>query len=199
MRDLIDLIKLLEGDGATEGTDGVKAKGLYPDELKKRDNFNIFIGKINKGLPFIYHPTGEEVYIKRSEANKIKQLFDTGQLIGKKITIMTNDGNQINLGELRKTEEFGGSSKENLKLKPSTIGKLPHRSTQQWPEWLVQFKNLTMVVYFRKEDDILVNCRLDPSSGTIVTNKTLFNKCGVNPNIFFNNNLKFLCGKKIFN
>jgi hypothetical protein len=122
MRDLIDLIKLLEGDGATEGTDGVKAKGLYPDELKKRDNFNIFIGKINKGLPFIYHPTGEEVYIKRSEANKIKQLFDTGQLIGKKITIMTNDGNQINLGELRKTEEFGGSSKENLKLKPSTIG-----------------------------------------------------------------------------
>jgi hypothetical protein len=125
MRDLIDLIQLLEGDGATEGSDGVKAKGLYPDELKKRDNFDTFISKINKGLPFIYHPTGEEVYIKRSEANKIKQLFDNGQLIGKKITVMTIDGNQINqinLGELRKTEEFGGSSKENLKLKPSSIG-----------------------------------------------------------------------------
>lgn len=122
MRDLIDLIKLFEADGATEGADGVKAKGLYPDELKKRDNFNTFIDKISKGIPFTYHPTGEDILIKRSEANKMKQLYNAGQLIGKKITIKTEDGKDINLGELRKTEEFGGSSKENLKLKPSTIG-----------------------------------------------------------------------------
>jgi len=121
MRDLLDLLQIL-AEEATVGQDGVKAKGLYPDELKKRDNFDTFITKISKGLPFIHHPTGEEIFIKRSEAARMKQLLDSGQLIGKKITIKTADDNQINLGELRKTEEFGGSSKENLKLKPSTIG-----------------------------------------------------------------------------
>lgn len=122
MRELIDLITLLEADGATAGADGVKAKGLYPDELKKRENFATFITKISKGLPFIYHPTGEEIFIKRSEARRMQQLLDNGQFIGKKITILTDSGQEINLGELRKTEEFGGSSKENLRLKPSNIG-----------------------------------------------------------------------------
>lgn len=135
MRELIDLIKLLE-DGeepapvqpkqkvgaASAGADGVKAKGLLPAELAKRDNFQTFITKISKGLPFIFHPTGEEVYIKRSEARRMQQLLDSGQLKGSKITILTNDGKEINLSDLRKTEEFGGSSKENLKLKPANIG-----------------------------------------------------------------------------
>lgn len=122
MRDLIDLLQIINEDSATVGQDGVKAKGLYPDELKKRDNFETFITKISKGLPFIHHPTGQEIYIKRSEAPRMQELLDNGQFIGKKVSIVTADGNQINLGELRKTEEFGGSSKENLKLKPSTIG-----------------------------------------------------------------------------
>ena len=34
------------GDEATS-TAGVKAKGLFPDELKKRENFALFINKIN--------------------------------------------------------------------------------------------------------------------------------------------------------
>ena len=121
MRELIDILTLLE-DAASVGQDGVKAKGLYPDELKKRENFNVFITKINKGLPFIYHPTGEEVFIKRTEAKRMQQLMANGQFLGKRVTILTDDGNEINLGELRKTEEFGGSSEENLKLKPSNIG-----------------------------------------------------------------------------
>lgn len=122
MRDIIDILTLLEADSATVGQDGVKAKGLYPDELKKRDNFTTFITKVSEGLPFVYHPTGEEVLLKKTEAKRMQDLMKNGQFIGKKITVMTQDGNEINLGELRKTEEFGGSSKENLKLKPSTIG-----------------------------------------------------------------------------
>lgn len=121
MRDLLDLLSILNEE-ATVGQDGVKAKGLYPDELKKRDNFDVFLNKIRQNIPFVYHPTGEQILIKQSEATRMEQMFNAGQFIGKKVMIMTADGDEINLGELRKTEEFGGSSKENLKLKPSTIG-----------------------------------------------------------------------------
>jgi hypothetical protein len=137
MRELINLLQTLSeaakpppkndtentddtGDEATS-TIGVKAKGLFPDELKKRENFDLFINKITKGLPFTDNETGDDVFIKRSEARRMQQLLNNGQFIGKKVNIITDDGEEINLGTLRKTPEFGGSTKENVLLKPSLI------------------------------------------------------------------------------
>lgn len=116
MRNLLNLIKILSEDDDTG-----PAKELFPPELKKRENFNLFIDKILSGSPFTDNMTGQEVYIDKSEAARIKQLFDTDKFKGKKITVMTTDGESILLGSLRKTTEFGGSTKENLLLKPSLI------------------------------------------------------------------------------
>ena len=122
MREYINLIQQLSEEASTIGADGVKAKGLYPEELKKRDNFNLFISMIQGEKPFIMNATGEQVILNQNEAKRMLQMFKAGDFKGKKVTISTADGDVINLGELRKTEEFGGSTKENLKLKPSNIG-----------------------------------------------------------------------------
>jgi len=123
MREFIDILDIL-AEAAEVGGDGVKAKGLYPDELKKRDNFERFLNKIVNKSPFIDHTTGKEVIVDPNEAGRMKQLFDDGQFKGKLVTIqlMLPVKKTVNLGQLRKTEEFGGSTKENLKLKPSNIG-----------------------------------------------------------------------------
>lgn len=123
MRELIDLITHLT-EASEVGGDGVKAKGLYPDELKKRDNFQRFIQKILHKEPFIDHSTGEEVIVDPNEAGRMQKLMKSGDFKGKLVTIklQSPEAKTINLGQLRKTEEFGGSTKENLKLKPSNIG-----------------------------------------------------------------------------
>lgn len=123
MRELLDYLEFL-AEESTVGGDGVKAKGLYPDELKKRDNFARFVNKIAKEIPFIDHSTGQEVIVDPNEAGRMQNLFDDGDFRGKQITIQLSKPvkKTINLGQLRKTEEFGGSTKENLKLKPSNIG-----------------------------------------------------------------------------
>ena len=119
MRNLINLIQHLSEDAAHADTG--PAKELFPPELKKRDNFNRFIDKILNGSPFTDNMTGKEIFIDRSEAARLKQLFDAGQFKGESFTVMTTDGDPILLGSLRKTTEFGGSTKENLLLKPSLI------------------------------------------------------------------------------
>jgi hypothetical protein len=127
MRNLIDITRSLFEDEEPAKPDEELdlpqdyAKELFPPELKKRKNFELFLDKILSGSPFIDNMTGAEVYIDPSEAKRIKNLFDTDQFKGEAFTVMTTDGDPILLGSLRKTTEFGGSSKENLLLKPSLI------------------------------------------------------------------------------
>ena len=123
MRNLINLLQTLAEDDEPDEPklDAGHAKELFPPELKKRKNFELFLDKILSGSPFINNATGEEVTIDPSEASRIKQLFDAGQFKGNNFMVMTTDGESIILGSLRKTTEFGGSTKENLLLKPSLI------------------------------------------------------------------------------
>lgn len=123
MRNLINLLQTLAEDDESDEPklDSGHAKELFAPELKKRKNFELFIDKILSGSPFTNNATGEEVYIDPSEAARMKQLFDTGKFKGENLMVMTTDGESIILGSLRKTTEFGGSTKENLLLKPSLI------------------------------------------------------------------------------
>lgn len=50
-----------------------------------------------------------------------------------------------------------------------------------------------------KNDDILVNSTLEPSSGLISNTTTLYNKCAVNPQLFFANNTNKESGLAILN
>jgi hypothetical protein len=120
MRDLLNLLQQINEAEEAESS-GSKMKGLFPTELKKRENFTLFLTKIAKGIPFTDNNTDEDVIIKKSEGPRMQALLDAGQFKGEKVTILTQDGREINLGELRKTAEFGGSTKENLKLKPGLI------------------------------------------------------------------------------
>ena len=123
MRNLLNLLQTLAEDeeSAEPKLDAGHAKELFAPELKKRKNFELFIDKILSGSPFINNATGEEVTIDPSEASRMKQLFDAGKFKGENLMVMTTDGEPIILGSLRKTTEFGGSTKENLLLKPSLI------------------------------------------------------------------------------
>ena len=50
-----------------------------------------------------------------------------------------------------------------------------------------------------KYNDIMVNCTLEPSSGLISNTTTLFNKCAINPQIFFANNANKESGLGVIN
>jgi hypothetical protein len=81
----------------------------------------LLINKIKTNKPFVDNYTGEDIFIKASEINRLTQLKDDGKFKGEKTTIITKDGREIPMSQLAKNEEFGGSTKESVLLKPSLI------------------------------------------------------------------------------
>jgi hypothetical protein len=81
----------------------------------------LLINKIKTNKPFVDNYTGEDIFIKASEINRLTQLKDDGKFKGEKTTIITKDGREIPMAQLAKNEEFGGSTKESVLLKPSLI------------------------------------------------------------------------------
>ena len=126
MRDLLTLLENLEMAEAKKKDPNAPstlfANGLTPKEIMKYDwRWDLLINKIKTNKPFVDNYTGEDVYIKPSEANRLTQLKDAGQFKGEKTTIITKDGREIPMAQLAKNEEFGGSMKESVLLKPSLI------------------------------------------------------------------------------
>jgi hypothetical protein len=126
MRDLLTLLENLAMDEAKKKDPNAPstlfANGLTPTQInKKPERWNLLINKIKTNKPFVDNYTGEDIYIKASEVNRLTQLKDSGDFIGEKITIITKDGREIPMAQLAKNEEFDGSTKESVLLKPSLI------------------------------------------------------------------------------
>ena len=125
MRDLLDLLDNLQEakkkDPNAPAT--IFAKGLTPKELQKDPaRLATFIQKIKSNQPFMDNITGEEVYLDPNEAKRIEKLDREKNFTGEKpFPILTRDGNEILLSTLAKNEDFGGSPKESMLLKPSLI------------------------------------------------------------------------------
>lgn len=86
----------------------LEASDLSAGELSKRnfEKLSTFIAKVNDKKPFTLI-AGGEVVIDPSEATRLQQLADTGQLKGA-ISVKTNKGTKP-LSSLAKTAEFGGT------------------------------------------------------------------------------------------
>jgi hypothetical protein len=125
MRDLLDLLDNLQENKKKDpdAPDTIFAKGLTPKEIKKdQSRFVTLLQKIKSNQPFMDNVTGEEVYLDPSEAKRIEKLDKEGLFAGEKpFTVLTRDGNEILFSTLAKNEDFGGSSKESMLLKPSLI------------------------------------------------------------------------------
>jgi hypothetical protein len=126
MRDLLTLLENLAMAEAAKkdptATSTLFANGLTPTQINKDlARWNLLINKIKTNKPFVDNYTGEDIYIKPSEANRLTQLKDDGKFKGEKTTIITKDGREIPMEQLAKNEEFGGSTKESVLLKPSLI------------------------------------------------------------------------------
>lgn len=72
------------------------------------ERLNKLISMIKAGEP-LYKEDGTPVVIKKTEANRIKQLYDAGQFKGA-ISLLGADGQQHPLSSFLKTREFGGQS-----------------------------------------------------------------------------------------
>jgi hypothetical protein len=126
MRDLLTLLEnLAMAEAAKKDPNAPStlfANGLTPTQINKEPaRWNLLINKIKTKKPFVDNYTGEDIYIKPSEVNRLTQLKDDGQFKGEKVTIITSDGREIPMSQLAKNEEFGGSTKESVLLKPSLI------------------------------------------------------------------------------
>ena len=126
MRDLITLLEnLAMAEAAKKDPNAPStlfANGLTPTQINKEPaRWNLLINKIKTNKPFVDNYTGEDIYIKPSEVNRLTQLKDEGKFKGEKVTIITKDGREIPMSQLAKNEEFGGSTKESVLLKPSLI------------------------------------------------------------------------------
>ena len=126
MRDLLTLLEnLAMAEAAKKDPNAPStlfANGLTPTQINKEPGrWNLLINKIKTNKPFVDNYTGEDVYIKPSEINRLTQLKDDGKFKGEKVTIITKDGREIPMAQLAKNEEFGGSTKESVLLKPSLI------------------------------------------------------------------------------
>jgi hypothetical protein len=86
----------------------IEASDLSAGELSKRnfEKLSTFISKVNAKKPFALI-AGGEVIIDPSEAKRLQQLADEGQLRGA-ISVKTNKGTKP-LSSLAKTAEFGGT------------------------------------------------------------------------------------------
>lgn len=119
MRDLINLIQVLSED-----------RTLNPGIILKRSGrFEKFIKMIQDETPF-FTVDQQPVIVKKSEADRMQELFDTGNFKG---TIkLDTDRGPLGLNQLLKTKDLGGQastgqegeelSKEAALLKPSQIG-----------------------------------------------------------------------------
>ena len=86
---------------------------LRPSELKKRNNFQVFVDKVRSGKPFPLVPSGDqEVIIDPKVANTLKTIDDFAQYkTGSAYTLpLKTPGKAVNLGHLLKTQEFGGTA-----------------------------------------------------------------------------------------
>jgi len=124
MRDLLTLLETLEEATKAEkgGPQTLFSKGLTPTEINKDPGrWALLIQKISTNQPFIDNVTGQEIYIKPEEAKRLTKMKKEGKFTGTKTTILTKDGQEIPMAQLAKNEEFGGSTKESVLLKPSLI------------------------------------------------------------------------------
>lgn len=126
MRDLLTLLEnLAMAEAAKKDPNAPStlfANGLTPTQINKEQaRWDLLINKIKTNKPFVDNYTGEDVYIKPSEVNRLTQLKDSGNFKGEKVNIITKDGREIPMSQLAKNEEFGGSTKESVLLKPSLI------------------------------------------------------------------------------
>jgi hypothetical protein len=119
MRDIINLIQNLSEDRT------LSASTL----LKRPGRFQSFVSMIQDQTPF-YTTDKEPVIVDTAEADRMLELFDTGQFKGS--IILNTDKGPLSLNKLLKTKELGGQastgeegeeiSKEAALLKPSQIG-----------------------------------------------------------------------------
>lgn len=122
MRDLLTLLENLEEAEKKEGPQTLFSKGLTPTEINKDPKrWDALIQKISTNKPFVDNLTGAEIYIDPNEVKRLTKLKKDGLFKGEKTTIFTRDGKEIPMSQLAKNEEFGGSTKESVLLKPSLI------------------------------------------------------------------------------
>lgn len=82
---------------------------LNPNKLTKDINrFNNLVNNIKKGNP-LYMVDGTPIVIKKTEAARIKGLFDQGLFQGR-ISLTGTDGNIYPLGSFLKTKDYGGQA-----------------------------------------------------------------------------------------
>jgi hypothetical protein len=124
MRDLLKILENLQEATKAEskGPQTLFSKGLTPTEINKDPRrWTLLIQKITTNQPFVDNVTGEAIYINPEEAKRLTKMKKDGTFTGTKTTIITKDGEEIPMGQLAKNEEFGGSTKESVLLKPSLI------------------------------------------------------------------------------
>lgn len=124
MRDIITLLDTLQ-EAAKKDPNAPQtlfSKGLTPTEINKDPKrWETFIQKITTNKPFVDNYTGGQIYIDPDEVKRLTKMKKDGTFKGEKTTIFTKDGNEIPMAQLAKNEEFGGSTKESVLLKPSLI------------------------------------------------------------------------------
>jgi len=106
---------------------------LSTTQLKKRDNLDTFAEKIRDSIPFI-DSNGREVVLGYRDKSKNKELYD--QIInqgidalkqfasGRSILIPTVSGSMVNLNQLEKTAEFGGSQRKGTEKEDAQLRRL---------------------------------------------------------------------------
>jgi hypothetical protein len=122
MRDILTLLENLIEAEKKEGPQTLFSKGLTPTEINKDPKrWDLFIQKVSTNQPFVDNVTGEEIFINPNEAKRLAKMKKDGLFKCEKTTITTKDGQEIPMSQLAKNEEFGGSTKESVLLKPSLI------------------------------------------------------------------------------
>lgn len=91
-------------------TEGAVQTTLTPQQLTKHgpDRVMTLINMIFKGLP-LYKKDGTPVVIKKSEAKRIRDLYQANQFAGA-VKLLGNDGIPYPLSSFLKTAEFGGQA-----------------------------------------------------------------------------------------
>jgi hypothetical protein len=124
MRDLLTILENLEEAKKKDpnAPQTLFANGLTPTQINKDPKrWALLISKISTNQPFVDNVTGDQIYIDPNEAKRLTKMKKDGTFKGEKTTILTADGEEILMSQLAKNEEFGGSTKESVLLKPSLI------------------------------------------------------------------------------
>jgi hypothetical protein len=124
MRDLLTILENLEEATKKDANapQTLFANGLTPTQINKDPaRWALLIQKISTNQPFVDNVTGDQIFIDPNEAKRLTKMKKDGAFKGEKTTILTKDGQEIPMSQLAKNEEFGGSTKESVLLKPSLI------------------------------------------------------------------------------